>query len=747
MVVINRRNILFLVNFLAVALTALALVNCGAPVEIASRDGNESGSSIAGGSYDQGDANDSSSDRIPADSADDLETTSSNSPGEYRRRFPAAPSSLNASVAEGDPSGNSVLGGYPPEDDALWQSFQQAEEYYTMGVIANREQSWEEAEYYFEKALKILGSVEVDTDSLLTPETVRYNTLLDNIVADYRVSLRSMGRLDEDAAPSAIIERFGDIEDKLGLDSMRIYKGEDREPTYDLPIVVNDRVKKSIVYFQTVARDAFMRYLSRSRRYESLFTRVLREYGLPHDLVYLCLVESGYNPHAYSWARAMGLWQFIASTGRLYGLQRSWWLDERKDPIKATYAAARFLKDLYEKFGSWELAMAAYNGGPGRVEREMKRQRTGDFWKLRLRQQTMDYVPLIYAAAILAKDPEKYGFADVQYEPEWIWDEVTVDRCLELKTIANDLGCAVDDLRRLNPELLRNVTPPNKKGYVLKIPAGQREKFLASYDSYPSPKESNWARHKVRRKESLASIANRYGVSQYAILEANNLSKGTRLKAGTELIIPVSAPGGGSGSESTREYKSKDGVYTVRPGDTMWDIARAFGITTDELRRVNYMGSSSRLHIGQKIKLPSYANKLPDGSAESGNGNSASESPVTSAGEVSADQSGATGSISVYKVRSGDTIWDIARKFNMRTEDIRTLNGLGRSSRIHIGQTLVVASGSPSSQVVYYEIKNGDTIALIAQRYGTTISRIMADNPSADPRQLRIGDKIRISMQ
>jgi len=745
--VVNRRSFLHLVYYLVIALSAFALVDCGSPMEVASRGGNESSASAANGSYHQGDTDNDSSDRIPADSTGDVETSMPDPSSKYHARFPNAPSGLNATAAEGDPSGNAVLGDYPPEDDALWQSFKQAEEYYAMGVIANREQSWEEAEYYFEKALKILGSVEVDTDSLLTPETVRYNTLLDNIVTDYRVSLRSMGRLDEDAAPSAILERFGDIEDKLGLDSMRVYRDEGRATTYDLPIIINDRVKKSIVYFQTVARDAFKRYLSRSKRYESLFSRVLKEYGLPHDLIYLCLVESGYNPHAYSFARAMGLWQFIASTGRLYGLQRSWWMDERKDPVKATYAATRFLKDLYDKFGSWELAMAAYNGGPGRVEREMKRQRTGDFWKLRLRQQTMDYVPLIYAAAILAKDPDKYGFTDVQYEPELLWDEVTIERCLELKTIADDLGCGVDDLRTLNPELLRNVTPPNEKGYVLKIPAGQREKFLASYDSYPSPKESNWAKHKVRRKESLASIANRYGVSQYAILESNNLSKGTRLKAGTELIIPVSALSGSSGSESAREYKSKDGVYTVRPGDTMWDIARAFGITTDELRRVNYMGSGSRLHIGQKIKLPSYANKMQGGATEDGKGNSTSETVVASSDIVPTSQSAAPGPGSVYIVRSGDTIWDIARKFNMRTEDIRALNGLGRGSRIHVGQTLVIGAGSASSQVVYYEIKSGDTIALIAQRYGTTISRIMADNPSADPRQLRIGDKIRISMQ
>ena len=204
---------------------------------------------------------------------------------------------------------------------------------------------------------------------LLTPEAVRYNTLLDNIVADYRISLRSMGRLDEDAAPSAILERFGDIEDKLGLDSMRVFNGETMSPTYDLPIVVDDRVKKSIVYFQTVAREAFMRYLSRSKKCDGCFTRVLQQYGLPR----IWCISAWSNPGIIRTPiPGRGRWGFGSSSRRpanLYGLQRYWWIDERKDPVKATDAAARFLKDLYDKFGYWDLAMAAYNGGPGRVER------------------------------------------------------------------------------------------------------------------------------------------------------------------------------------------------------------------------------------------------------------------------------------------------------------------------------------------------------------------------------------------
>ena len=153
----------------------------------------------------------------------------------------------------------------------------------------------------------------------------------------------------------------------------------------------------------------------------------IHQYGLPEDLIYLSLVESGYNTNAYSWARAMGLWQFISSTGKIYGLKRNWWIDERKDPVKSTDAACRFLKDLYNQFGAWDLAMAAYNGGPGRVRRTIKKQKTIDFWKMKLKRETMDYVPLIMAATIIAKEPEKYGFTDIAFEPEVVWDEVTDD--------------------------------------------------------------------------------------------------------------------------------------------------------------------------------------------------------------------------------------------------------------------------------------------------------------------------------
>jgi len=628
-------------------------------------------------------------------------------------------------------------------DDDIWRQFDLAEEYHSMGVIANREASWEEAQYYFEKALKILANMDVDTDSSLTPEATKYSEILENIISDYQVTLRSLGKLNSDVSVSVLVERFNDLSSKLGADSLHVYQNENTKVTYDIPIVMNERVKSSIIYFQTVARDAFYKYLKRSKKYTPMMKHILAEYGLPQDLIYLSLVESGFNPHAYSWARAMGLWQFISSTARLYKLKRNWWLDERKDPVKSTQAACRFLKDLYTQFGSWELAMAAYNGGPGRVNKTIKRQKTIDFWKMRLKRQTMDYVPLIMAAAIISKNPEKYGFSNIKYEKEVVWDTVVIDRCLELSVVAKALGCSEKDLKELNPELLRKYTPPDTKHYVLKIPKGTRPKFYAAYKSMPSPRETSWVRHKIRRGETISTIAARYGVSQYAIMEANNFGRRSRIYAGKSLIVPVPLDRDYTRRHKKRKsnnYKAKNSIYVVREGDTMWDIARAFGTSINDLRRNNYLGGTSRIYVGQKLKIPANATKFKNKNFKSSHSNKvyASKDNDKTSNKIKRQSS----SLKSYKVKAGDTIWDIARKFGTTTSNIRRLNGLGRSSRIYPGQILKV--NNSDTKYVVHKVRRGETLGAIARRYRTSIAKIRAMNNIDDPDQLRVGVKLKI---
>jgi membrane-bound lytic murein transglycosylase D len=535
------------------------------------------------------------------------------------------------------------------------------------------------------------------------------------------LTLLSLGTLPEDASPSAFLEKFSSIS---GYGDERVVKvPEEKIPvTYDVPIVMNDRVKKSILYFQTVAREAFTKYLERSGAFIPVMREILKQHELPEDIVYLPIIESGFNCKAYSWARASGPWQFIASTGRLYGLNRDWWHDERRDFIKSTHAAAKFLKHLYEKFGSWELALAAYNGGPGRIDRTIRRQKTTNFWDMDLRKQTEDYVPFYMAATIIAKNPEMYGFQP-HYDDPIDFDEVVIDKCLDLNVVAKSTGVSVDHIKFLNPEILRGYTPPSLKSYRLRIPKGTKDKFLAELPDMKSPQETSWVKHKIRRGETVSTIARRYGVSQYAIFQANNLHRRSKIYAGKTLIVPVPLGSSPRSTRSNRTYEASDGTYKVRRGDTLWDIARAFSTSTSELRRLNYLGNSSRIYVGQVLRIP-------------GNYASSRKSSPTVAKT--------TGTVT-HKVKRGDTLWDIARKYGTTTAKLRRLNNLSRSSRIYVGQSLYVSRQGDTGGSFTYVVRRGDTLSDIARAFGTTVRRLQQLNNITDVRRLQVGMRLQIS--
>ena len=634
-------------------------------------------------------------------------------------------------------------------DDEVWRQLHQAQDYFAQGVAANQEAAWDEAQYYLENALKVLAELDIDTVEG-SPEAKRYNSLLSGVVADYRLTLLSMGTLPEDASPSAFLEKFSGLGD---LGDIKV-EGEKVPVTYDMPITYNDKVKKSIIYFQTVARDAFERYLRRSGKYIPLMSKILIQYGIPADMVYLPLIESGFNCKAYSWARASGPWQFIASTGRLYDLERNWWYDERRDFVKSTHAAARFLKHLYEKFGSWELALAAYNGGPGRVEKAIKRQRTDNFWELDLRKQTEDYVPFYMAATIIAKQPELYGF-HIDYDDPIAFDEVTINKCLDLKTVAKLTGTTVEHVRDLNPELLRNTTPPGRKNYTLRVPAGTSARFMGELPEVKSPRETDWVQHKIKRGETVSSIASKYGVSQYAVLEANNMNRHTKIIAGKTLIIPVPLDGTSAPSGEPKERRSTgDNTYIVQKGDNLTGIARSFGTSPEKLRSLNYLGSSSRIYVGQVLRLP--------GSPPASGGTVAVESKTQKKTVASKDNSVSKSTArdkgkppvsaeGIYTVKKGDSLWDIARRLGTTAATLRRLNGLNRSSRIFVGQELRISgdaprdeSGESAADYLIYIVRRGDTITDIAKAFKTNVTSIMQLNNISDASKLRVGDQLKI---
>ncbi len=610
-------------------------------------------------------------------------------------------------------------------DDEVWRQLHTAQEYFAQGVAANQEASWDEAQYYLERALKVMADLDVDTVGN-TPEAKRYGSLLSEIVADYRLTLLSLGTLPEDASPSVFLERFSSMGNSYGDLKIEV---EDTPVTYDMPIVHNEKVKKSIIYFQTVAKEAFEKYLERSGKYIPLMSEIIAEYGIPADIVYLPIIESGFNCKAYSWARASGPWQFIASTGRMYDLNRNWWYDERRDFVKSTHAAARFLKHLYEKFGDWELALAAYNGGPGRVSRTIKKQKTRNFWDMDLRKQTEDYVPFYMAATIIAKNPELYGF-HIHYDDPVVYDEVVIDKCLDLKTVAKATGSTLSEVQELNPELLRGVTPPKKQKYNLRIPKGTQDKFVKNLPDLKSPQETSWVRHKINRGETVSSIASKYGVSQYAIFEANNLSRRSKIYAGKSIIVPVPLDGGSSSpsKKSKQRYVTGDNTYAVQKGDNLWEISRSFKTTPEKLRNLNYLGNSSRIYVGQVLKLPG------------------SNNPQKETARKDYDREPA-GKTQKYLVKKGDTLWDIARLYGTTTATLRRLNGLKRSSRIYVGQKLLVTGSSGASgsgDHLIYIVRRGDTLSEIARAFRTSVRSLMRLNSISDVTKLRVGTRLKI---
>jgi membrane-bound lytic murein transglycosylase D len=339
--------------------------------------------------------------------------------------------------------------------------------------------------------------------------------------------------------PPVINESSDDF--KLAILPIGLHK---KETEFDIPIVINGKVEHYIQYFQTTIRDKFITWLSRSEKYIPFMKNLLKEHGLPEDLVYMSLIESGFNPYAYSRAKAVGLWQFISMTGKRYGLKVNWWVDERRDPEKSTIAAAKYLKDLYDLFACWYLAAAGYNAGEYKIIKAIKRYQTEDFWKLTnqryLKRETKDYVPQMIAAALIAKDPEKYGFIDVAYQEPLRYEKVKVPELTDLCLIAKACETSLEEIKDLNPELRRGVTPPNETEYEIKIPFGKKDFFLKNFEALQPLEKFQFKTHLVKKGEALKGIANHYRVDLEPLLEINHLNKTSPISKGMTLLIPIS---------------------------------------------------------------------------------------------------------------------------------------------------------------------------------------------------------------
>ena len=408
----------------------------------------------------------------------------------------------------------------------------------------------------------------------------------------------------------------GDFELKLPVESL---------PESDIPLTLNSKVEYFITYFQTSGREAFARWLSRSERYIPMMKQVLKKEKLPEDLVYLAMIESGFSPHAYSVASAVGPWQFMSGTGKRYALRIDQWIDERRDPLKSTVAAAMYLKELYGLFNKdWYLAAAGYNAGENKILRAIEMYNSKDFWQLAkgsyLKRETREYVPKLLAAAIIAKDPAKYGFADVAYLTPIELDTVIIPSRTDLELVAKICDVPYQTIRDFNPELRRWCTPPDYPNYELKIPKGKKALFAAEFAKIVEggrfTEKLLYTRYRAARKDTLASVARRFGTTPQVIAELNHLGETAKVN-GKLLTVPVRdsaldsrvAEVNSSGSTPGQIGKEFNKYYTVKKGDTLASLALRFNVTAAILSAWNNLNGKVALRPGKRIIVAKYVEK------------------------------------------------------------------------------------------------------------------------------------------
>ncbi|MCB9366084.1 MAG: LysM peptidoglycan-binding domain-containing protein [Calditrichaeota bacterium] len=590
-----------------------------------------------------------------------------------------------------------------PTDREKWSLARKA---YTYAMQAHKHKQSDEAAYFYEASLALLGDIDLASVDVEMHRVASFNRRVlesyDQFVADLKslppasglVAVIEAGEAqhdeeEEDDAPEEV-----DVYDISSLarpvPELDVVPAKPMLPR--VPMEINSKVRNQIHFFQTKGNKVMLRWMERAATIFPRMRPILREEGIPDDLLYLSMIESGLNLNAYSYAHAAGLWQFIPGTGRNYGLHIDRSYDERRHVELATRAACGYLRTLYEMFGDWYLAMAAYNCGEGRIAREIKRYNTKDYWKMhKLPRQTRGYVPTYLAARAICEDPERYGFPQLPPEQPFECERIYVNGGYKLDDVARAAGHDPQSVKDLNPEYLKGVIPDRGQPMLVRLPGAAAEAFDQQLAEMPKTIIAPTSSHRVRKGETLSKIAAKYGTSVAAImaLPENKRVKARSLRVGQEIVIPVAEVRYASEDKRTVKEAAKDKqepretvtqttdriTYTVHRGESLGSISRRLGVSVDQICRENGIKNPNKIQPGQKLNItvkgeaPRYADK-----------------------SVSKSSKTAEAVKRYYTVQSGDTVWSIAQAHGVDANTIMKLNRLGRKSKIYPGQRLVVSN-------------------------------------------------------
>ena len=638
---------------------------------------------------------------LPPGSAPALKPTPPPAPAQGPQAEVAQPQEAPAQKPE---STEVATPAHAPVFDPVGDLIARAEKEYQAGVANHQAGKNEDAKQNFDNALNALlsSNLDVRSDERLEKEFDRIVAGVNELYPGGTTADAGSSQDAQQKSEPAPIDTTNELTPAADAGVKAKAQAEIKNTHSDLPLMMTDQVAGYITYFSGHGRGVFERAFARSGRYHDMIVSTFKEEGVPQDLIYLAQAESGFHPLAVSRVGARGIWQFMASRGRGYGLYHNMWVDDRQDPEKSTHAAARHLKDLYNQFGDWYLAMAAYNSGPGTVQAAVKRTGYADFWELYRRnvlpKETRNYVPIILAVTIMAKNPSQYGLDAVVMEQPAEYDTVPITYPVDLRLVAECVNSTSSELQDLNPSLLRLTTPRDGK-FELHIPPGTKDQYETAINTIPRDMRLWWRYHTVHSGDTLAALARNYHTTAKSITEANHL-EGTDLEADAKLVIPV-APGKHPVSD-TATYARRITRYKVHSGDTVESVAENFGVSSQMLRRWNGIhGDSLRGRKVLALHLPvsptahesevasTHAKSKHAGTAAKPTETAVTKPPATKSAQIEREEI-AQAPVVRHKVKSGETLYSIATAY--RT----TVAALKRDNRnvavIRPGMILIVQS-------------------------------------------------------